>query len=934
MGRTVPLALLGLALALVANLADAQSAAGSTTVTAVELRCDVPVAQAEELLTWLSVEVGQPLDSEDVARSVRNLHAAGIASQIEAYTRPHEDGLVVIFALRGKTLVEGLEFRGKLGLERRRLEEAVVFGPGQPLLADRVFRSFYALRELYESEGLLEATVRLTIDEDEARRRASVTFDIEAGRPALVSSVSFGGALGDLDEQTLREVLRLGVGDRYRRRSEREDRERLESWLLRQGYRLATVAPVESERLGAAEVSLHYTVDVGPRFVVEVPPDLRKSLRKRDLMPLSGFERYDESSAAESAARIRTDYQSRGFFDSVVTVTEQVDEDATRLIVDLAPGAKRTLVAVRFLGNQSLSSQRLQGVMRSTPRSLLSGGSGVLVDAWLEEDIGSIRALYALEGYFKAEVGPPVVVSKGHDLELEIPIVEGPRRTVLDVEIEGMERFDAAEVLAALPLKAGGPYHPRRRDEALDGIRARYEAEGYNQAQVNAQIDWSADGTLATVTVSVLEGPQNLVERVIVSGRQRTSPIVMRRVLSLDRGAPVNQARLLDLQRRLYGLGVFSNVKVRLVPGTPYTGGRDVMVEVREGKRQRLTYGLGYDSEDGPRGLLGYSHGNLWGRAISGRIDLRASQRDEQVRALLRQPYIGRFRWPVTYSLFKIESTEESFRSQRRGAQVEILRSRPRSRWGFLWTYKIVELSDPEPGLELLEIDRSLQDVTIASVTPSLFLDHRDDVIDAQRGWSATLLVEYAFPAFNAEEEFGKLFLQHARYLPLGRAGVLAANWRFGAIEPLGGNAEPDPLCLDLGLDSTACDIKISERFFAGGRTTHRAYRRDRLGVSGATLVTVDDGGLAPIGGTGMLLTNVDYRFPLGGGLGGTVFVDGGNVWADWRDVSVSDLKWGAGVGLRYASPIGPVRLDIGWKLDPLESEDSYVVLFSFGNAF
>lgn len=925
--------LLGLCVPLVAAALTAPVTA--QTVTRVELRSDVPVARAEEFLSWVTVERGQPLDEREVARSLRNLHAADVASQIEAYARPEPGGgLVVMFVLRGKTLIEEVAFRGSLGLDRRRLREAVTVGAGQPLLADRVFRSFYALQELYASEGYLDASVRLAIDEDEARRRARVVFEIEPGSPAMVTKVTFDGDLGGLEEGTLRGVLRLGEGQRYRRRGERDDRERLETWLLRQGYRTATVAPVGVEEVTSTEVHLAFTVEVGPKVVVEAPPDLRKRLSKRGVLPLSGFERYDESTAFESEKAIRTDCQIRGYYDCWVSVTESEEEGVITLAVAVEPGPKYTLTEVRFTGNESLSTQRLQGVMRVAERSLLSTDSGVLVDAWLREDLGSVRALYALEGYYQAAVQPPTIRREGRDLGLEIPVVEGPRRTVLDLEIRGVERLDRDDLLASLPLKAGGPYHPRRRDEALDTIRARYEAEGYNQAQVTAALDWSPDGTLATVRIDVLEGPRNLVERVIVRGRQETKAGVVRRVLDVDRGEPINQRRLLELQRRLYGLGVFSSVDVRLVPGTPYTGGRDIMVEVREGNSQRLTYGFGYDSEDGARGLVGYSHGNLFGRAVSGRVDLRASQREEQARALLRLPYLGRLRWPVTFSLFKNESDEESFRSQRRGAQAEIVRAGARSRWSLLGTYKIVEISDVDTGLEVLEIDRSLQEVEIASLTPSLFVDHRDDAVDPKRGWNATLLFEYAFPVLNADEEFGKVFLQTARYIPLGPAGAtLAFNGRVGAIEPLGSGAEPDAICQEQGIDFPSCQIKISERFFAGGRTTHRAYRRDRLGVPGATLLPIDES-LTAIGGTGLLLTNVDYRFPLGGGLGGTVFVDGGNIWADWRDISTSGMKWGGGVGVRYASPIGPVRLEIGWKFDRLESEDPYVVLFSFGNPF
>ena len=123
--------------------------------------------------------------------------------------------------------------------------------------------------------------------------------------------------------------------------------------------------------------------------------------------------------------------------------------------------------------------------------------------------------------------------------------------------------------------------------------------------------------------------------------------------------------------------------------------------------------------------------------------------------------------------------------------------------------------------------------------------------------------------------------------------------------------------------------MSIAERFFAGGRTTHRAYGRDELGIPGDTLL---DG--KPIGGKGLALLNVDYRFPLVGGLGGTVFVDAGNVWADWRDMRLGDVKSGAGLGLRYLTPIGPLRVELGWKLDRERGESKSAVLVSFGNAF
>jgi outer membrane translocation and assembly module TamA len=136
--------------------------------------------------------------------------------------------------------------------------------------------------------------------------------------------------------------------------------------------------------------------------------------------------------------------------------------------------------------------------------------------------------------------------------------------------------------------------------------------------------------------------------------------------------------------------------------------------------------------------------------------------------------------------------------------------------------------------------------------------------------------------------------------------------------------------------DLPSSRIGISERLFAGGSTSHRAYGRDELGLVGQTLFAVGEGegDLRPVGGNGLLLGNLDLRFPVLGAVGGVVFLDAGNVWADWREIRPGEAKLGVGLGVRYLSPIGPLRAEIGWKLDREPGEDPYRVFVSIGNPF
>ena len=298
------------------------------------------------------------------------------------------------------------------------------------------------------------------------------------------------------------------------------------------------------------------------------------------------------------------------------------------------------------------------------------------------------------------------------------------------------------------------------------------------------------------------------------------------------------------------------------------------------------------------------------------------SQRERQARLLFRQPLLGKFRVPITYSIFGVEEQKESFLSERRGVQIDTVVAGNPSTFGFLFTLKQVDVIDPDSALETGDIEKDLQEIEIASLTPRFLVDRRDDPLVPTQGWTSGLQLEYAFPLLGGKAEFVKLFVQQTAYLNLGRLGVLAGSFRLGAIEPVGSEAS----------------VPISERFFAGGRTTHRAYRRDLLGVTGETILleTEDDGGVrrVPRGGNGLLLVNVDYRFPIAGAVGGTLFVDAGNVFGEWDRIDSSELEYGAGVGLRYLSPIGPLRLEVGWKLEKEPGQSGAVVFLSFGNPF
>ncbi|KAB2967291.1 MAG: BamA/TamA family outer membrane protein, partial [Thermoanaerobaculia bacterium] len=722
-----------------------------------------------------------------------------------------------------------------------------------------------------------------------------------------------------------RDVLRARAGEPLRRAQMREDADRLHRFLVRRGFRLAEVEPAREEmRPGGGTVDLTWKVTRGPVVELALTGAERRTLERRGLLPFLGDSGHDEALLVQSVEQIRAWYQGRGHYDVAVEAREE--RDGERLVIHLAiePGPRATLEEVEFEGNEEFPDERLARLLQTSPRRLLSPGSGRLVDQELNDDLSNLRSFYALSGHDRARVGPPRVERRDGGLRLVIPIVEGPRRSVAEVRLEGqLSALDAGTLVAGLPLAAGGPYHRLLLESSVDQIRSRLEEKGHRSTLVSHQVEWGGDGTVARVTFRVLEGERSTADAIVVRGNTRTDAGVIRRFLGLGFGDPISTGKLLDVQRRLYALGVFSRVSVGTGGAGAGAADHEVLVEVEEGKTRSVAYGAGWDSESGARGLLRLAESNLGGRLITLQLDALVSQKEEVYRLLAMQPYLGPWPVDVRAQVYREFEDRASFTVFRRGVQLGLRKAFGSLSAALAWDYRIVELESDEAD-EV--IPRESRDARVASVTPFLIWDRRDDPIEPTRGWSVQGSVEQAFRAFAADAEFTKLFAQGTGYLNLRDLGVIALSARGGQLIPI---AQPEDPALE-PIDA----VPAAELFYAGGRTTHRAFERDLLGIPGETLAIEEGRDPVPRGGGLLALLNAEWRFPIAGPVGGTVFVDGGNVWREAGDFDARQARWGAGVGVRYLSPIGPLRAEIGWKLEREPWESAYVWFVSLGNPF
>lgn len=898
-------------------------ATGSPVVRRVEVRSDGELDLAE-VRALVAIVPGEPLTPGAVRATLTRLRLAGLASEVEVGVRPAPGGVDAVVVLRADLQVESVEVAGELPLPASRLESELEQKAGRPLREDRVLRDVYSLERALAEEGYLDARAKLDVAVDSARKRARVRYQIVPGTRWLVGEVRIESAEA-VDVQSLLDALRSGPGEPYRPRTLRDEPDRLERVLARAGFRLASVEALpETRREAERRIDLVYRVERGPRFELVLTGGDRKELEKADLLPFLGSGSYDEALLLQSVASIRKHYQEKGFWKVEVDTAEEREEGLLRVRLSIVPGPKLVLEEIAFEGNEALPDEQLARRMATTPRRALTPGSGRLVDEQLSADLANLRSFYAVQGFGEARVGPARVEEPGGDrLRLVIPVEEGRRRRIGEVLFSGNQEIPARELAAAIRLRPGGPYHRVLVDEAIEQLRLAYEQRGYRSALISASVEPGTDESLVSVRFSLLEGRRSTVEAIVLRGNVRTPARVLRRFVPLEIGDPISSGSLLEVQRALYRLGIFARVDVTVAGSRFLSSGGTVVVEVEEGKSLYASYGFGYDSDAGARGLLNLRQSNLFGRAASVSLGVLVSEREEVYRITYRQPYLGPLPLEFRGTFYDEAENHPDFDVARRGLQLGVQREFGRLLASLVYDYRIVNL---DSALVESEIPLESRDARVASIAPILFYDRRDDPIDPKRGWSLSTSFERAFPAFAADSDFRKLFGQATGYVDLGKWGVFASSLRLGAIENL--RAETDPAFSDIDY------VPAAERFFAGGRTSHRAFERDRLGVPGETLVVSDGGKVTPIGGGGLALLNLEYRFPIFGGLGGALFVDGGNVWRQFGEIDPAEVRWGVGTGLRYLSPIGPLRLEVGWALDRQPYEPSHVWFVSLGNPF
>jgi outer membrane protein insertion porin family len=619
---------------------------------------------------------------------------------------------------------------------------------------------------------------------------------------------------------------------------------------------------------------------------------------------------YNPVEVEKAATRLREHYEGEGYFEATVTPTQQKFPDGdVRITFKIEERRRMTIEKIVISGTKGLMRKELKNVMATQERQYYIL-RGTVQRQKLEEDIERIVQLYNDHGYIQARVeshGITVDKQKAR-VTIHIAVVEGPQFHVKSVTITGNHTLPLEEIRRQMQLKSGDVFSRGKLHDSADAIRKLYGSIGRASADVTALIDQDLEARTVAIKIEISEGPDVYVERINITGNERSQEKILRREIPFAEGDLFTSSKLDRAKQRLTNLGYFESVKTSTAPGSDKSKIL-VNIDVVEKPTGMFSLGGGLSSAQGLIGTVDLTQNNFLGRGWQASVRFRGGQFGTMGIVSFTEPWL--FDQPLSagFDLFDTQTVFTDYNYGSLGGDVRF--SHPfldYARWYL--TYRLTRdtishlqgLFDADPLLS------SLRGTLVTSaISPSVTRDTRDNIFTPSKGNFSSLGVDFA--GLGGDAKFVKVSAATSQFWPIWYNHIVAGHLEAARI---------------IAYDNT--QVPLFERFYEGGPNSLRSFPFRHLSP-------IDQFG-DKTGGTTMVLGNFEYIIPLPFNLRLAGFVDVGNVYGFGTKVDLTNLRYGIGPGIRWVSPFGPIRVDYGINPDPRSGEKPGALQFSVGSPF
>jgi len=571
--------------------------------------------------------------------------------------------------------------------------------------------------------------------------------------------------------------------------------------------------------------------------------------------------------------------------------------------------------SLKFQGVHAVDEARLKDALATKQSSKIPWGRKTYFNrSRFDADLKRIQAFYQDRGFPDAHVANfDVKLNDKQDaVDVTLTIAEGDPVTVASIEFVGFDVIPPAhfsDLKSRVPIKVGQPRDRQLVVSAHEMAVNELRDHGYPYSKVPTAEDAAANARQVALTFTAEPGTLSHFGPVEITGNKSVSDNVIRRELAFKPGDLYRRSIVQESQRRLYGLELFQFANIEAINSEQQPAEVPTRVTVAEGNHQRVNFGLGYGTEENGRVDGEYHHLNFLGGARTAGAHLRLSSLDRGLRLDFNQPYFFRPHFSISGEGQQWYTYTPAYRSIVTGVKATLThRQNQRTSWSISLTSEHDSSAisndvcrDPKNRSNLISLGLDVRTCTQNGTLNAMGFDFHhstaDNVLNAHHGYQLAFHAEQAGRLVPGTFDYYAASIDGRHYLPItGESVVLASRLQLGNIRPFG---------------QDQITVPLSKKYFLGGATSIRGWGRYEVSpLSGSGL---------PIGGDSMLAFSEEIRAALRGKLGGVLFLDGGNVWADSGGFSLGDLRYAIGPGLRYATPIGPIRLDVGYQINPID---------------
>ena len=909
----------------------------------------------------VTVKEGARFNRRQVRETLHNLFATGrYSKQIEVDVTKQDGGVKVTF------LAEPSWFIGLVGIvgvpappTQSQLLNVTELELGEIYTEDKLQFAKQEIRRLLEDNGFFAPRVTHSAADNPEHQQRDIEITVVPGLRAGVGNIILTGeSPGEVPVLSVEEVRRITkwrLGKPFHQRRIQQGLLRLEEHFHKQDRWRAEPRVTGTELDPDANlVSIVLQLKSGPKIKVRVDGEQFSAKQLRKYLPIYEEGVIDDDLLEEGRRNLRDHLQTRGYFDAKVDYFRETERAEEIVIVySVERGRRHRLGRLDIRGARFFDSGTIRERMLIQEKSF-QFRRGRYNSSMLERDMDAIEDLYRSNGFREVKVEGRADDDFGGregSLAVFLTIEEGEPTIVSDVRIHGAEQIAADEFYPYLASAPRQVFSELSIATDRDLILGTYFDNGFQDARFSWKQIATGEPNRVIVEYTIREGKSLLIRRPIITGLKHTQESLVSSQVRVTPGGPLSRSAMFETQRRLYDLGIFSKVDVDLQNPAGSEPSKNVLLQLQEARRWTIGVGGGAefariggntsdvtspvgDASFSPRITLELTRLNLRGLGHTASMRTRFSNLQQRALFIYEAPrFSGSDKWRMIVSgLLDTSRNVRTFTGRRlEGAfQLQHKISKPSTAL-YRYTYRRTSIDQRTLQITPDLIPLAAQPVRVALLSGTYFQDRRDDPTDATKGTYNTVDLSFASNIWGSQADFFRFLGQNSTYYRLRKGLVLARTIQLGLLSPRGTLAQPasDPAgSIDFASNPDS-RIPLSERFFGGGANSHRGFPVNQAGPRDPTTGF-------PIGGGALFLNSVELRFPLiGENIGGVLFHDAGNVYSRLGRISFKGAQeaivengmtsgyefdymvHAVGFGLRYRTPVGPVRLDLAYSVNP-----------------